>query len=82
MANSEYEYIDYRKDFLSATDPEEVFANAFAEELIMPEVETRRQFKKHYKKGSVGIAILTTMSFFLVPADVMVARLKNLKLIK
>ena len=70
-----YEYIDLRDIWSAAgTKPEEVFANAFAANLLMPEREVRRLLNEKY--GPTEMAV-----YFDVSQDSMHFRLKNLKLI-
>src|SRR5665811_1074379 len=43
----EYKYVDYRGELASqGSDPEEVFANQFAANLLMPEAEVRKWYAK------------------------------------
>lgn len=71
-----YEYVDFR-DTNSTTgrDPEEVFANGFAANLLMPEAEVRRKFKK--ASATAAIKLLT---HFDVSESALTYRLRNLGL--
>jgi Zn-dependent peptidase ImmA (M78 family) len=69
-----YEYVDLRDTIWSAagTNPDEVYANQFAANLLMPEKEVR---KLHGKKTVTEMAL-----YFGVSQDSMHYRLTNLKL--
>jgi Zn-dependent peptidase ImmA (M78 family) len=71
----EYEYVDLRDTVFSAagTKPEEVFANAFAANLLMPAEEVRRLQKEGYTLTQMAL-------YFGVSQDAMHFRLKNLGL--
>lgn len=70
----EYEYIDLRGARASAgTDADEVYANAFAAELLMPE----KEIKRRKGKSEVEMAVA-----FDVSREAMHNRLKNLGLLK
>jgi Zn-dependent peptidase ImmA (M78 family) len=73
-APDQYEYVDLRGPLAAAgQDPEEMYANAFAANLLMPEKEVRRLHREG--KGELEMAL-----FFDVSADAMHYRLKNLGL--
>lgn len=65
----------HRRDSLSAcgTNSEEIFANQFAAELLMPAAEVRRL-------KSVGFDLMALASRFNVSLDAMTLRLKNLSI--
>jgi Zn-dependent peptidase ImmA (M78 family) len=70
----DYEYIDHRNVLASAgEDSEEIYANAFAASLLMPESEVRN----HYESGLNEIEMA---HIFAVSKDAMGYRLKNLGL--
>jgi Zn-dependent peptidase ImmA (M78 family) len=70
----EYEYIDLRDTFAATGhDPEEVYANAFAASLLMPEKEVKRLRSQGY--GELDMAL-----YFDVSREAMHNRLKNLHL--
>ncbi len=72
--NEEYEYIDLRDQRSSfGTEEEEIFANQFAANLLMPEKEV----KKLYKQGK---NIISMAVHFGISTEAMAFRLKNLKL--
>lgn len=72
--DQEYEFIDFRNNVSkSGLDREEVFANKFAAELLMPEKEVKRLHKKGH--NSISMA-----DYFSVSPDAMSYRLDNLKL--
>lgn len=71
-----YEYIDLRaQSARNGTDPEEVFANQFAAELLMPTDDVR----EFHVKGSPAFIMASN---FGVSDDAMRYRLKNLGLVK
>jgi Zn-dependent peptidase ImmA (M78 family) len=69
----EYEYIDLRQTMYSASgrDPDELFANRFAAQLLMPEDEVRRLIDS-------GISVTLMARRFRVSQDVMANHLKSL----
>lgn len=69
-----YEYVDLRDIFRSAagTKPEEIFANTFAANLLMPEKEVRRLLSEKHSPTEMA-------AYFDVSQDSMHFRLKNLK---
>lgn len=71
IGDEEYETIDLRDEWLSpsATNVEEIFANQFAANLLMPEDEIRAQV--HHSKAKL-------LSHFGVSGEAMKWRLKNL----
>jgi Zn-dependent peptidase ImmA (M78 family) len=69
----EFEYVDYRNRLSSqGTDPDEMFANSFAAELLMPENVVR------YHSQEFGRAALA--SIFEVSLEAMGHRMRNLGL--
>jgi Zn-dependent peptidase ImmA (M78 family) len=72
----EYEYVDFRGKLASmGYDPEEIFANNFAAELLMPDEDVR----EFHKEGLDEVAMSVR---FDVSLDAIHNRLKSLKLIK
>lgn len=72
----QYEYVDLRgQSARNGTDPDEIFANRFAAELLMPSDEVSIL----HKKGNPAFLIA---SHFGVSDDAIRYRLKNLRLIK
>ncbi|MBL5920579.1 ImmA/IrrE family metallo-endopeptidase [Lelliottia amnigena] len=72
--SEEYEYIDLRGEVASnGTDPDEIFANRFSAELLMPVDEV----KKLYDQGHPSYIMA---HYFGVSDDAMKFRLKNLGL--
>ena len=70
----EYEYVDFRNDASSTGDvDEEMFANAFAANLLMPEDEVRRRSKDNMSAVEMAFE-------FRVSQESMTNRLKNLGL--
>jgi Zn-dependent peptidase ImmA (M78 family) len=69
-----YEYIDLRDTMWSAagTNPEEVFANQFAANLLMPESEVQRL-------RTEGLSPTQMALYFKVSQDAMANRLKNVR---
>jgi hypothetical protein len=73
---SAYEYVDLRDTIWSAagTEPDEVFANAFAANLLMPENEVRRLEDAGATPSQMAV-------YFGVSQDALHFRLKNLKIL-
>ncbi|HEO9763157.1 TPA: ImmA/IrrE family metallo-endopeptidase [Escherichia coli] len=72
--SDEYEYVDLRGETASAgTHPDEIFANKFAAELLMPVDEVR-------KLHADGQPSYIMAHYFGVSDDAMTYRLKNLRL--
>lgn len=74
MSNGEehYEYVDLRdRNAQSGTDPEEIYANQFAAELLMPQDEVRRLHKQK-------LPAFLMAQHFGVSDDAMRFRLMNL----
>jgi len=72
---SEYEFVDLRSDSSSnGINPEEIFANKFAANLLMPEAETRKIYKS--KKSHFEMAY-----YFGVSDGALKFRLTNLSII-
>lgn len=70
----EEQHVDYRGALATqGTDPSEIYANQFAAELLMPEVETRKLVEQGY--GTVAIADKLRVS-----VDAATFRLKNLRI--
>ncbi len=70
----EYEFIDYRGSLAAqGTDPEEVFANQFAANLLMPKATVQKLHKEG--KSHIELAL-----FFGVSAEAMQYRLNKLGL--
>lgn len=77
------EYMDYRNEMSStASDPEEVFANQFAANLLMPEKLVRTEFKKLQDLESDQAKVVHLAKGFQVSVDAMTYRLKSLELVK
>lgn len=75
IIEEKYDYIDYRDSAASAgTDKDEIFANQFAANLLMPENEIKRLYKK--KCSYVEMA-----QFFAVSTEAVKYRLHNLRLL-
>jgi Zn-dependent peptidase ImmA (M78 family) len=74
-APDEYEFVDLRDTVWSAagSQPEEVFANQFAANLLMPEDEVRRLEEQGYTPTQMAV-------YFGVSQDSVHFRLKNLKI--
>ncbi|MBO9490352.1 ImmA/IrrE family metallo-endopeptidase [Endozoicomonas sp. G2_1] len=73
--STEYEYVDLRgPSAASGSDPEEVFANKFAANLLMPEKVIKALLQN--KKSHFEIAL-----FFGVSPEAVKHRLKNLRLL-
>ena len=72
---NEYEYVDLRDTIWSSagTHPDEVFANQFAANLLMPEKEVRRLKSAGYTPTQMAL-------YFDVSQDSLHFRLKNLSL--
>jgi Zn-dependent peptidase ImmA (M78 family) len=68
-----YEYVDLRDTIFSASGirPDEVYANTFAANLLMPESEVKRLKEKRYTATEMAL-------YFGVSQDAMSFRLKNL----
>lgn len=74
--DEDFEYVDYRGALAaSGTNAEEIFANQFAAELLMPEKEVRKAWREH---NSVSVLALD----FGVSSDAMSFRLKNLGILE
>ena len=74
-APDQYDYIDYRDPMASTgTQDEEIFANGFAANLLMPEGSVRAAHRE------VGGSVAALAFRFRVSQDAMVNRLKNLGL--
>lgn len=72
QGDSAYDYIDFRNGKSAAgTDREEIFANRFAANLLMPDKDVKRTYKKS------GSAALTALRFD-VSDDAMTIRLRTL----
>jgi len=70
-----YEFVDYRGPLAAqGIDADEIYANQFAANLLMPEAEVKRLYKK-------GIPIVALAVEFLVSEDAMRFRLENLGLV-
>lgn len=69
----EYEYVDLRDTVFSSagTNPDEIFANQFAANLLMPEREVSRLKDESYTPTQMAL-------YFGVSQDAMAFRLKNL----
>ena len=74
MDGNQYEYIDLRGDHsTTGTEPEEIFANQFAANLLMPEAEVKKLFAEK-------LADFLMAQRFGVSDDAIRFRLKNLRL--
>lgn len=74
LSTDTYEYVDLRDTMWSAAGmgPEEVFANQFAANLLMPESEVQRL--RHE-----GLTPIQMAHYFRVSQDAMANRLKNVR---
>jgi len=66
---------------LAGTDPDEVFANQFAANLLMPETEITERFGEYTGEYTEDTAILALARHFQVSAEAMSIRLKDLGLV-
>ena len=75
----EFEYMDYR-DQMSSTgsDPEEIFANQFAANLLMPENHVKTQFNALEGSVSPKVKSLHLANTFAVSVDAMSIRLNTI----
>jgi Zn-dependent peptidase ImmA (M78 family) len=70
-----YEFIDYRdQNSTKGNDSEEIFANQFAANLLMPASEVKKQLKKNNRNYEIA-------SYFGVSPEALKYRLKNLGLL-
>lgn len=77
----EFEYMDYRDQMSSkGNDPEEIFANQFAANLLMPENHVKAQFAVLKSSGSLKAKLLGLANLFEVSVDAMSIRVKSLGL--
>lgn len=77
-----FEYMDYRDQLSSSgTDPDEIFANQFAANLLMPEEQLRQEVDKISATLRNNALIINLAGSFGVSVDAMSIRLKALGIV-